>query len=447
MSGDQGGGVPYIGSRISLISKTDIRYEGLLFNIDTRQSMVALQNVRSFGTEGRRPDHIPPSDTVLQYATFKASEIKDLHVCEAAAPPPLPPKQQKHVAPPPPPSPKALVQPPPQPVAVAQQPPFPQPHRAPPPLPKQPVAQPGSASQYQQPPLPSAARPASPKRTFVPPTSSALLTPGAMSKSNTSHAVQHVEQHHSDSQRQQQPSRQVDHPPRQQPSRQEYAATSSAYHNVNPPAPSSSSQSNAASRTIPGMGGHLLRRKERRVNNETGLPEGGATATGGEFDFAGGLGDFDKEKEFSKLTVQETSRPVVKGSYQKSSFFDTISCDALDRLEGNGGGRMRAQEERKLNTETFGAVSLNNRRPYRGNRRNGNGNGNGGYNGGYNANGNGQRNNFYAGQPQGGSQPRHHNGPDGNRGHHRTSNNLQQAQPRHQYGGNRHGQAAATPNE
>ena len=35
---------PYIGASISLISKSEIRYEGVLFTIDTKESTIALQN-------------------------------------------------------------------------------------------------------------------------------------------------------------------------------------------------------------------------------------------------------------------------------------------------------------------------------------------------------------------------------------------------------------------
>ena len=35
---------PYIGASISLISKSEIRYEGILFTIDTKDSNIALQN-------------------------------------------------------------------------------------------------------------------------------------------------------------------------------------------------------------------------------------------------------------------------------------------------------------------------------------------------------------------------------------------------------------------
>ena len=40
--------VPYIGSKISLISKSEIRYEGILYTINTKESTVALQQGTNF---------------------------------------------------------------------------------------------------------------------------------------------------------------------------------------------------------------------------------------------------------------------------------------------------------------------------------------------------------------------------------------------------------------
>jgi len=74
---------PYLGSRISLISKNDVRYEGILYAIDSNQSEVYLQNVRCFGTEDRNKENsVPPTVDVYGCIIFHGSDIKDLHVMD-----------------------------------------------------------------------------------------------------------------------------------------------------------------------------------------------------------------------------------------------------------------------------------------------------------------------------------------------------------------------------
>ncbi|KAK9466653.1 Scd6-like Sm domain-containing protein [Lipomyces arxii] len=71
----------YIGSRISLFSNSDIRYSGILHDIDSEASTLTLRQVRSFGTEGRlgNPDlEVPAGDTVYEFIVFRGAEVKDL---------------------------------------------------------------------------------------------------------------------------------------------------------------------------------------------------------------------------------------------------------------------------------------------------------------------------------------------------------------------------------
>jgi protein LSM14 len=89
------------GNLISLISKKNIRYEGVLYSINESDSTLALQNVRSFGTEGREKTEenttfVAPQDKVHAYLLFRGCDIKDLHVHEAKT---KTKEQQKKTAP------------------------------------------------------------------------------------------------------------------------------------------------------------------------------------------------------------------------------------------------------------------------------------------------------------------------------------------------------------
>jgi protein LSM14 len=71
-------------SLISLISKSDVRYQGVLHEINSENSTVSLSNVQSFGTEGRRNgvDEMEASEDIWQYIVFRGSDVKDLQIVE-----------------------------------------------------------------------------------------------------------------------------------------------------------------------------------------------------------------------------------------------------------------------------------------------------------------------------------------------------------------------------
>lgn len=71
-----------------MVSRSDIRYVGTLHEINSETSTVALENVTSYGTEGRKgnaDEEIPASDSIYEYIVFRGSDVKDLRIEEAPA--------------------------------------------------------------------------------------------------------------------------------------------------------------------------------------------------------------------------------------------------------------------------------------------------------------------------------------------------------------------------
>lgn len=73
----------YIGSKITIISRNDKRYEGVLHSIDVEKSTITLKDVRYFENG---PDGVPgpASSTVFEMIVFRGSDITDLAVCQPA---------------------------------------------------------------------------------------------------------------------------------------------------------------------------------------------------------------------------------------------------------------------------------------------------------------------------------------------------------------------------
>lgn len=68
-----------------LLLTAESSYVGTLHEINSDESTVSLENVRSFGTEGRkgRPEEeIASSDQVYEYIVFRGSDVKDLRIEE-----------------------------------------------------------------------------------------------------------------------------------------------------------------------------------------------------------------------------------------------------------------------------------------------------------------------------------------------------------------------------
>lgn len=145
--------------------------------------------------------------------------------------------------------------------------------------------------------------------------------------------------------------------------------------------PRSSAPADGAPRPAPtsaGTGEHLLKMRLKKTEDGTSRDE----SSKGEFDFQAGLSHFNKGEVLATVASANAADTTKKEApkYVKDDFFDSLSCDVLDRAEGRS-TRLNNQEERALNADTFGAIAVqsNFRRGYRGGGGRGRGGGGGGY--------------------------------------------------------------------
>lgn len=80
----------YIGKTISLISNKNLRYVGILENINGEDATVSLKLVRPFGTEGRMAAQglahmeVMPGADVYDFVVFRGTDVRDLTVLDEA---------------------------------------------------------------------------------------------------------------------------------------------------------------------------------------------------------------------------------------------------------------------------------------------------------------------------------------------------------------------------
>jgi len=290
--------MPYVGSRISLISKSEIRYEGILYVINTEESTIALQNVRSYGTEGRTKPDVPPTDEVYDFIIFRGEDIKDLTVLEGSSAKP---------------SQRAVLQDP----AVVS------------------VGPERKFAQQQQQHKPS----------------------GARESSNREHRGYQADKYSSGR----------GYEKKWEDRRGAPQQRGNGYQSQN----RDQRNSGYAGGKGKGKGGQYRSSNGGHDHRSHGGPVGELKANENaqtkaeigteEFDFSSANEKFKKAPE-----VAETSRA---GYSKTKSFFDDISCDALDRAAGKEDGFDRAgrDKQRELDRETFGASV--NMRPFGGHRR------------------------------------------------------------------------------
>eukprot|EP01064_Diplonema_japonicum_P013274 TRINITY_DN2078_c3_g1_i1.p1 TRINITY_DN2078_c3_g1~~TRINITY_DN2078_c3_g1_i1.p1 ORF type:complete len:263 (+),score=56.51 TRINITY_DN2078_c3_g1_i1:106-894(+) len=84
--------VPRLGQKLSLISKSSIKYEGTLADINAAANTLTLSSVTMYGTEERpAATFVPKSDQLFEFIVFRGNDIKDLTVYPDSNMPPADP--------------------------------------------------------------------------------------------------------------------------------------------------------------------------------------------------------------------------------------------------------------------------------------------------------------------------------------------------------------------
>ena len=67
-----------------LITKADVRYEGVLFEVDKVNKTMSLKQVKNMGTEGRRNgvNELQPDGKILGNVKFRVDLIKNFKIIE-----------------------------------------------------------------------------------------------------------------------------------------------------------------------------------------------------------------------------------------------------------------------------------------------------------------------------------------------------------------------------
>ncbi|KAI7886414.1 hypothetical protein K492DRAFT_203219 [Lichtheimia hyalospora FSU 10163] len=367
------GELRYIGSKISLVSKSDIRYVGILHSLDPTNATLSLEQVVSYGTEGRRGRiPVPPSDTVFSFIVFRGSDIKDLQVFEAPSqvknnypppPPPPPPSQYIHAMttqpmmipgqygcyyyPPPPPPPPSSSN------ILATAPPYSHNSKYP---------------QQQQYPMPTPTvlnypnyNNDQPPTTIVPqmpiPTMPLIHKPEMPPSPSTTTQVPHSS--NNDDVQEITSTKHVRKPDLKDDETGETPSTS-VYRRESSDEIASSIEQLAKSVSELGIGKEqrLLSKDKQPVRSNRQKQNKKRSVPCHDFDFASSNAKFDKQ-ELRHLLEEEDTQMVVPQFYDKNkSFFDDISCDAKEQADHKGTNYHKKHwHEKQLNMETFGESS------------------------------------------------------------------------------------------